>query len=126
LLAAGVPLCLLLAIVLLIALLRGVATVMQYSEGGFEWRQVHSERSPDRRHGLSIHKRVAFPANELIDPVIVVRICLFGDSSSEQRVDLEEESDLNPHPRVDWESSRVFVSDLSSRREIRVVIDRRR
>src|SRR5262245_55418665 len=96
-----------------IALLFVIPTLVVGFEGGFQWRDVTSEASPDGRFELIVTKRMAFPANEWVDPSVVVRAELRDAATprvlaSERRL-LAEDSDFNT-PAIQWRSNEVHVS----------------
>src|SRR5688572_448164 len=96
-----------------IALLFLIPTVMIGFEGGFRSRQMSSERSPDGKLEVIVTKRVAFPANEWIDPSVVVRAelrdVLTRRVIASERKTLVEDSDFGA-PGIQWTFGEVRVS----------------
>ncbi len=84
-------------------------------EGGFFSKQVYSAHSPDGRSRLIINKRAAFPANEFIDPAIVVTMEVrdghTGRLLDSTQVELIEDSNLRD-PVVEWTKAAVRISDI--------------
>lgn len=103
---------------LLLSIWLCLPTVIIGFEGGFRWRQMRSEVSPDGQFEMIVAKRVAFPANEWIDPEVVVRAELRKVSSrhvlASERIVLLEDSDWSA-PGVQWFSDRALVSGCDKR-----------
>ena len=79
---------------------------------GFHWRSVSTEFSPDGHLQLFISKRIAFPANEWIDPSVIIsaELCRVNNGRviTSERVSLVEDSDFSI-PVVEWKSNEVRV-----------------
>jgi hypothetical protein len=111
-----------------IALLLLVPTLAIGFEGGFRRQQVSSETSPDGRLELIVTKRVAFPANEWVDPSVVVNAELREVTTrrviaSQQRI-LVEDSDFKT-PVIQWGSDEVRVSAFDQRKGQTVTLKHR-
>lgn len=82
-----------------IALLFLIPTFIAAFEGGFRWREVRSETSPDGRFQVIVRKRIVFPANEWIDPSVVIHAELRDVGAhrvlTSDRKILEEDSDFS-------------------------------
>ena len=85
---------------------------------GFHWRNVSTEFSPDGRLQLFISKRIAFPANEWIDPSVIIRAELCDVTNSRvimsEQVVLVEDSDFST-PLIKWNSNEVRVIEFDRR-----------
>ena len=84
-------------------------------DGSFRYRKVYQYTSPNTDHTLIISKRVAFPATEMVDPAIIVKLELSGHTPACRKIRLEEDSDLIIPPSIIWNSSGVVITNLSTR-----------
>ena len=102
-----------------IALVVLAPTVLIAFEGGFESREVLSERSSDGSLRIVVTKRVAFPVYDWVDPSVVIRAELSDPGTDEivasAHVDLMEDSDFAP-AAVQWRSSEVWITRFDRRR----------
>jgi len=94
-------------------------TVIVGLEGGFKAQQVSFELSPTGDFELIITKRTAFPANEFVDPSIVIRAQL-RDAASHHVTDtaeirLAEDSDFTS-AAIEWGTNEVRVSKFDRRK----------
>jgi hypothetical protein len=110
------------------ALLFVVPTVVIGLEGGFRWRYVSSEISPDGQLQVIVTKRMAFPASDWVDPAIVVRAEL-RDAAKRRvlasgMVRLTEDSDFT-RPAIDWAADGARVRGFDQRMDQAVTLRRR-
>ncbi len=89
-------------------------------DGGFTPQQVYSLPSPDSSSQIVVTKRVAFPADEYVEPSMVVtmelRETLTGRVIGRKRVTIEEDSDLKK-PVIHWTTDVIHVTGFDSRTE---------
>lgn len=89
-------------------------------EGGFKPQQVSFEPSPDGRFQLVVTKKAAFPANEFVDPSVVIlaelRTTTNDNLLDSRRVVLIEDSDFSK-PQVQWQTREVRISDFDRRQK---------
>ena len=102
-----------------IALLFVIPTLVVVFHGGFRWQSVTSA-APDGASELIVTKRIAFPANEWVDPSVIVRAELRDKVTrrvlaSEQKR-LVEDSDFNT-PVIQWSSDEVRVISFDRRKD---------
>ncbi|WP_009959298.1 hypothetical protein [Verrucomicrobium spinosum] len=123
--SCGVSL-LMLGLALLVGLISLPSIIVGFS-GGFSSSPVYSQRSPDDRSKLVVTKRVIFPANEMVDPSILVKVQLQDhadgrvlDSTSQE---LLEDSDLK-EPDVEWTPGKVLISGIDRRKELTLTLRR--
>lgn len=101
-------------------------TLMRWSAGAFEPRQMFLSVSPDGSHRVSVNRRVQFPAMDVLDPSIWIEVEL-TDIRSGQRVDgigvgLFEISDFGS-PKAAWDrSGAVTIRNLDDRRSLSVTL----
>lgn len=90
-------------------------TFIVWTLGGFMSREMFRSTSPDGRYRVTIAKRAEFPANEFLDPSIIVDITLSETNSGRTldyiSVGLWEDSDFG-EPKADWAGGVVNVRDL--------------
>ena len=88
-------------------------------EGGFKWHEVGSETSFDHRFQVLVFKKIAFPANEWIDPTVVIRAELCDLPSKKVIasgcVRLAEDSDFS-NPTIEWRSNSVEIIRFDHRK----------
>ena len=103
-----------------ITLLFVIPTAVIGFEDGFRSHHVSSVRSLDGTLELIVTKRVAFPANEWVDPSIVVRAELRDVATrrviASERKTLVEDSDFSP-PVIQWNSGEVRVAKFDQRKD---------
>ncbi len=104
--------------VLIIIIFIFVPSAVCLVEGNFKYTEVYSETSPDGISTLTLLKRTAFPANEIVDPSIIVKIQITGHTPSVIKERLSEDSDLIQEPKIEWNESIVTISELSTRKPI--------
>jgi len=102
-----------------ISLVLLIPTLVVGFEGGFRWRGVCSEVSPDGQFQVIVIKRMAFPANEWVDPSVVVRVD-FREAATHRVVAsgqalLVEDSDFDA-PAVQWVSGQARVTGFDRRK----------
>jgi hypothetical protein len=107
-----------------VTLLLLLPTLMIGFEGGFKPREMTCELSADGRLQVVVTKRVAFPANEWVDPSVVVVAELREVSSqrllASERRKLFEDSDFL-WPQIEWRLDEVCIKGFD-RRDSQVVI----
>ena len=95
-----------------------VSSGVALAEGGFTPKQVYSFAAPDGHSILAVTKRIAFPANEFVDPSIVVTVEIREARTNRviarERLTLEEDSDLR-EPTVEWTPDVVRLRGIDSR-----------
>lgn len=110
---------LLLSVALLVGFIY-LPTIIVGLSGGFSPSLVYSYLSPDERGNLIVTKRVIFPANEMADPSILVKVQLQDYASGRvldsTSLELLEDSDLQ-EPQLDWMPGEVRISGLDRRNE---------
>ena len=106
------------AVIVVGSLLYLLPTFALIATGDFRSREIFSQRSSDGLVHLVITTRAAFPANEFVDPSLVVRASLRDAGTrkliSYERVTLSESSDLS-RPTVNWSSNHVRVTGFDRR-----------
>jgi len=101
-------------------------TAIVWALGGFQSREMFGSTSPDGRYRITIAKRAEFPANEFLDPSIVVHVTL-SDVPSGKTLDyigvgLWEDSDFG-EPKADWTDGVVIVRDIDDQHHLAVTMN---
>ena len=101
-------------------------TFIVWTFGGFTSREMLRSTSPDGRYRIAVAKRAVFPANEFLDPSIVVDITLSeadgGRTLDYISVGLWEDSDFGD-PRVHWAGGVVDVRNLDDEHGLTVTMN---
>jgi hypothetical protein len=94
-------------------------TILVGLSGGFSPSLVLSKTSPDERANLIVTKRVIIPANEMVDPSVLVEVQLQDTSGrvlDSASLELLEDSDLQ-EPHVEWTPEAAHVTGIDRRNE---------
>ncbi len=101
-------------------------TAMVWRIGGFTSREMFTSISPDGRYRIAVAKRAEFPANEFLDPSIVVDVTL-SDAHTGKTLDyisvgLWEDSDF-VKPKAAWTDGIVKLRDLDNHHGLSVTMN---
>ena len=110
----------------LVALFLLLPTLIIALEGGFRSKAVLSVPSPDGRTRLIVTKTVAFPANEWVDPSILVRAQLQDTASrrvlASRSAKLFEDSDYST-PAIQWNSNQVLITRFNRTKDQTIILE---
>ena len=106
-------------------LLLALPSIIIGFEGGFREREVLNRTEPGLNLRITVRKRMAFPANERVDPSVKLRIELrelsTGKILDQARVKLFEDSQYKT-PSIQWSSNSVLVSNFNTKDQRQITL----